>query len=93
MARLGDFSVGRRWRCERSNRISFDFVIIGPGRTKDWVRCRLEPIPGQAAIFGEERVQLFGQDTEQDYTKRHIKRCAQLMPLSLDDFTESITSP
>lgn len=91
MTRISDWSVGRRWRCLRSDRISFDFVVVGKGRSKDWVRCQTVPIEGQAAIYGAERVRDFA-DGEQDFTKRHIKKCAVLVPLSLDDLAQSINA-
>lgn len=82
MARVTQFSVGRRWRCVRADRISFDFVIIAL-MDKRKVYCRIEPLPGQEKIFGERRVADF--TTSSPYTKAHLKKYAALVPLSLDD--------
>jgi hypothetical protein len=88
MEEIGDFSVGRRWRVQRES-ISFDFVIIGPGSEPDRKLCQLEPLPGQAELFGEAHVMRFFA-TKEEFTHKHLREQARLLPISLDDIARSI---
>ena len=67
--KLSPFAVGRRWRCARPRNKGpgFDFVIIGPGRTPRYKRCRIDS-PGDPA-----------HGVEQDYSHEHLKLCAKLV--------------
>jgi hypothetical protein len=89
MTRITPFSIGRRWRCIRPDRISFDFVIVAPGNRPDTKKCRLEPLPGQERLFGEERVKTF-RGADQSYPHRHLKKVAVLVPISLDDIAAEL---
>lgn len=73
-AKRGDFAIGRRWRCTRRNRHSFDFVIVAAGSKPDTKRCRVE-------VLDEKRRDRpgSGHGIEQEYSHRHIKRCAKLV--------------
>ena len=86
--RITDFSVGRRWRCQRSGSVSFDFVIVGPGPSGGKVVCRLEPLPDQERIFGKITVEKVR--VTQTYTFAHLRRVAVLQPISLDDIARKL---
>ena len=86
--RITNYSVGRRWRCQRSHSVSFDFVIVGPGAKGDSKRCRLELLPGQESWLTKNSTDL--TQLEQDYTHSHLRRVAVLQPISLDDIARSI---
>lgn len=74
MARITNFSPGRRWRCIREDGPSFDFVIVSPGDAPRSVMCRIELIdPGYAPS-----TKAFS------YKHSHLKKHATLLPLSLD---------
>jgi len=84
--RITNYSVGRRWRCQRIHSVSFDFVIVGPGAKGDSKRCRLEPLPGQDLTKNSTDL----TQLEQDYSHSHLRRVAILQPISLDDIARSI---
>jgi hypothetical protein len=70
------FSIGRRWRCtrDRSKPITspdFDFVIIGPGRTKTSKRCRIES--------HDPSHHRSHHGAEADYSHKHLKKHAKLV--------------
>ncbi len=81
-ARRGDFAVGKRWRCDRSRKSAFDFVIVGPGSKPDTKRCRIEVLDPVVKSGMSPDVDLGrgGHGMVQEYTHRHIKRCAKLVP-------------
>lgn len=84
--RITDFSVGRKWRCEREERPHFTFLIVGNGSKPGWKRCLIIPdkhFPSTRAA---------DQPLEQEYSHRHIKKCARLLPLDLDDLVRAIYS-
>ena len=89
MERITNYSVGRRWRCQRADRISFDFVIIGPGNRPDTKKCRLEPLPGQESLFGKQRIKDF-RGADASYPHRHLKKVAILVPITLDDIASNL---
>jgi hypothetical protein len=87
--RITNYSVGRRWRCQRGASISFDFVILGPGDRPGTKKCRLEPLPGEELRVGTVRVESL-KGTISNYTTSHLRRVATLQPISLDDIARSI---
>lgn len=80
-AKRGDFAIGKRWRCDRSRKSAFDFVIVGPGAKPDTKRCRIEVLDPVVKSGMSPDVDL-GRGSHgmvQEYSHRHIKRCARLV--------------
>lgn len=80
-AQRGDFAIGKRWRCDRSKKSAFDFVIVGPGSKPDTKRCRIEVLDPKVRSGTSSDVDLGrgGHGMVQEYSHRHIKRCAVLV--------------
>lgn len=84
--RVTPFSVGRRWRVTRVERPSFDFVVVGPGDRPNTKRCRLDVDFEWFRRCGygepsEQQLRMAGHHIEQDYSHKHLKKCAKLVEL------------
>jgi hypothetical protein len=86
--RITNYSVGRRWRCQRSGSVSFDFVIVGEEHETE-VPCRLEPLPGQSKIYDSDAIARMDGHIGL-YSKDHLRRVAVLQPISLDDIAQRL---
>lgn len=90
MARVTQFSVGRRWRCQnREGRAPFDFVIIGKGHNDNHKLCILET-PEEALEFDRlgyhSKYRYHGLISE--YPHSHLKKRALLQ----DEVTPDVFS-